>query len=318
MRPTTMIRNGKTYTLRMNSAVLEFTDTERQAILNYKPITLNAQVNDDGLIRLPRSTLLIGDKLYNNVWHPAEELEKSYKTLDHQPLVIDHSDHIEDEIGWMENSQYDPASKKLTAIPVLNTRTAKGLMALNHIQNRLHASKAPETSVGFWAIESTEEIPMLQNARKTTAREWEFDHDAMVYRGAGSPSQGIGIGLSQSNPIVTAETPVIPPVIVTDNRSMGTVVIIINAEWDTAYINSLPDPCFAYIEPGGSKDEEGKTTPRSLRHFPYKDKDGKIDLPHLRNALARASQSPFGDKALPKLKAAAKEAGVGEEAKKSD
>jgi hypothetical protein len=45
-----------------------------------------------------------------------------------------------------------------------------------------------------------------------------------------------------------------------------------------------------YIEPGGKKDSEGKTTPRSLRHLPYKGPDGKIDLPHLRNAIARIPQ----------------------------
>lgn len=85
-------------------------------------------------------------------------------------------------------------------------------------------------------------------------------------------------------------------------------------QWTTAYINDLPDECFAYIEPGGRKDEEGKTVPRSLRHLPYKDKDGKIDLPHLRNALARLPQTdiPLEAKkqALRKLLAAAREAGV--------
>lgn len=60
------------------------------------------------------------------------------------------------------------------------------------------------------------------------------------------------------------------------------------AKWTTAYINTLPDSSFAYIEAGGKKDKEGKTIPRSLRHLPYKDASGKIDLPHLRNAIARA------------------------------
>jgi len=83
------------------------------------------------------------------------------------------------------------------------------------------------------------------------------------------------------------------------------------SKWTTAYINDLPDSSFAYVE-AGDKDEDGKTTPRSKRHFPYKDADGSIDLPHLRNALARAPQSPFGDKAMPKLRAAAKSAGVGD------
>lgn len=64
-----------------------------------------------------------------------------------------------------------------------------------------------------------------------------------------------------------------------------------NAKWTTAYINSLPDSSFLYIEPGGSKDDNGKTKPRGLRHFPYKDDAGKIDMPHLRNALSRIPQS---------------------------
>ena len=63
------------------------------------------------------------------------------------------------------------------------------------------------------------------------------------------------------------------------------------AEWTTAYINDLPDGAFLYIEPGGEKDDEGKTKPRSLRHFPFKDSGGAVDLPHLRNALARIPQS---------------------------
>ena len=62
------------------------------------------------------------------------------------------------------------------------------------------------------------------------------------------------------------------------------------AEWDTAYINDLPDGAFLYISPGG-EEEEGKTKPRSLRHFPFKNAAGNVDLPHLRNAIGRIPQS---------------------------
>ena len=68
--------------------------------------------------------------------------------------------------------------------------------------------------------------------------------------------------------------------------------------------NDLPDSAFAHIEPGGTKDASGKTVPRSLRHFPVH------DAAHVRNALARAPQSPFGAKAMPAIKAAAKKLGV--------
>lgn len=76
------------------------------------------------------------------------------------------------------------------------------------------------------------------------------------------------------------------------------------AAMPTASINDLPDSAFAYIEPGGKKDAQGKTVPRSLRHFPVH------DAAHARNALARAPQSPFGDKAMAKIRAACKKFGI--------
>ena len=69
--------------------------------------------------------------------------------------------------------------------------------------------------------------------------------------------------------------------------------------------NDLPDSAFAYIEPGGEKDSEGKTTPRSLRHFII------TDAAHVRNALARIGQgAEFSKEALPAVKAAAKKFGI--------
>jgi hypothetical protein len=78
----------------------------------------------------------------------------------------------------------------------------------------------------------------------------------------------------------------------------------LKAEMAAAEINDLPDSAFAYIEPGGKKDGGNRTTPRSLRHFPIH------DAAHVRSALSRVSQSPFGDKAMPKIKTAAKKFGI--------
>lgn len=76
------------------------------------------------------------------------------------------------------------------------------------------------------------------------------------------------------------------------------------AQMTSSSINDLPDSAFAYIESGGTKDSEGKTVPRSLRHFPIH------DAAHVRNALSRAPQSPFGKQAMPKIMAAAKKFGI--------
>lgn len=87
---------------------------------------------------------------------------------------------------------------------------------------------------------------------------------------------------------------------VTISGTPGAIADMIHkAAMSTSSINDLPDSAFAYIEPGGSKDDEGKTTPRSLRHFPIQ------DAAHVRDALSRAPQSEFGDKAMPKIRRAA-------------
>ncbi len=63
------------------------------------------------------------------------------------------------------------------------------------------------------------------------------------------------------------------------------------AQWSRAYVNDLPDDAFLYIEPGGTKDEAGKRVPRSLRHFPVRNHKGKLDVPHLEDAIGRIPQS---------------------------
>jgi HK97 family phage prohead protease len=83
------------------------------------------------------------------------------------------------------------------------------------------------------------------------------------------------------------------------------------ATWDAAYINDLPDSAFLYIEDGGEKDSADKTKPRSLRHFPVHDAGGKVDVPHLRNALSRIPQSDLDQGAKDKAMAAAKKLAKG-------
>ena len=71
-------------------------------------------------------------------------------------------------------------------------------------------------------------------------------------------------------------------------------------------ISDLPRSSFAYCERNGG-----------TCHFPIRDRNGKADAAHVRNALARLGQSPFGDKARAKVEAAAKELGIGEPAGKA-
>jgi len=66
-------------------------------------------------------------------------------------------------------------------------------------------------------------------------------------------------------------------------------------EWDTEYINSLPDEAFAVIEPAYKK---GETEDKRCRHLPHhtggvkngSDSEDNIDIDHLRNAWQRRNQ----------------------------
>jgi len=66
-----------------------------------------------------------------------------------------------------------------------------------------------------------------------------------------------------------------------------------NARWTTAYKNSLPDSAFLFVDTAcvHSRDRQGRSHPLNCRHFPYKDRAGKISLSHVRNAIGRAPQS---------------------------
>lgn len=78
-----------------------------------------------------------------------------------------------------------------------------------------------------------------------------------------------------------------------------------NIALTAAQVSDLPDSDFAIILPGGEKDDEGKTTPRTLRKLPIPDAE------HVRNALARLDQTSLTQnekvKAFRKIAKAAKD-----------
>lgn len=72
--------------------------------------------------------------------------------------------------------------------------------------------------------------------------------------------------------------------------------------WSAGYIENLPDSHFLYIERGGKVDSEGRTNPRTLRHFPVKDDKGLYDESKLREALVEAGKSNIPTPILKSLK----------------
>src|SRR5260221_2103039 len=53
---------------------------------------------------------------------------------------------------------------------------------------------------------------------------------------------------------------------------------VVMAQWSAADVDSLPDSSFAFVS-------------GSVRKLPYKDKNGNVDLPHVRDALSRLDQT---------------------------
>lgn len=60
-------------------------------------------------------------------------------------------------------------------------------------------------------------------------------------------------------------------------------------------IDVLPDDCFGLVESGGEKDAEGKTVPRSLRLFPFKGENGKVNANLLMKSLRELMASPISE-----------------------
>ena len=192
----TRIRNGqKQYLLKFKCGLIDFVNDEERKSLALSYETLK-EASENGLLRLPRSTMIVGDGVYNGYWHPDSELAKSYAMFDRQPWNVNHGDDVNSEIGWWEQPQKN--GNKYSAIPILNLNTPEGKNALSHIQNRMLAGKPAELSIGFWCGVKTERVKHGDiDQRLPVCYDIEPDHCSLVTRGACSPAVGAGIGLKQ-------------------------------------------------------------------------------------------------------------------------
>jgi hypothetical protein len=144
---------------------------------------------------LDRSTILVGEGVYNGIFFPSDEIEKSYLSWDRQPINLNHSDAVEDIVGYVSEPQYDKITKRFSVKPVLDKSTSKYDIANGYITSRFNAGSIPEISIGVWCSKD-----LVEEERKDgaifIAKDLEGDHLALVTRGACSPKQGCGIGLS--------------------------------------------------------------------------------------------------------------------------
>jgi HK97 family phage prohead protease len=68
-------------------------------------------------------------------------------------------------------------------------------------------------------------------------------------------------------------------------------VAALKADDGKTHPNALPDSAFLYVQAGGQLDDEGKTVPRTYRHFAYRDAAGDIDAATLRAVLPAIPQA---------------------------
>jgi len=212
----------------------------------------------------------------NNVYYSREALEKSIPIFEgvkvfSYEFANGWNDHLpagraipqgyaQNLVGWIDNIKFETVNE------------SSGLTGNFHITNS-HLREAFKNS---WA------------ENKKDLLEFSIDARANVLMGmAGGRTGKIVTEILEANSVD----------VVTKGAAGGKVLRLVasatisEAMWDTQYINNLSDSSFALILPGGEKDQENKTTPRSLRKLPYKNIDGAVDLPHLRNALARLPQT---------------------------
>jgi len=167
--------------------------------------------------------------------------------------------------------------------------TAKGLQASGWYREfKVDKSSDDPEQVSLWArVEFTDDAKQEIADKKWKYWSLEWDDEYVDDKGEMVPDVILGGGLT-NRPVAKRTMPINFSEAMWEELDDDTKREF--AVWSTAFVNNLPDSAFLYVESGGKKDGDGKTVPRGLRHLPYKGSDGKIDLPHLRNAIARIPQ----------------------------
>lgn len=176
-------------------------------VLNTKAAKKEKRNGRDVLI-VPSATMP-DDIVMNKIKYPADEIKKSYHTLDKSPAPLNHPtvngkfvsakspEGI--NIGWIgawnENVRYEKGKvylDKVIDIEVAN-RSAEGKRVLEAVEK----GKPVHTSTGLVA-----HLKEVKNNKEIEAEAFnlEFDHDAILldFAGAATPEQGVGMFVNSS------------------------------------------------------------------------------------------------------------------------
>lgn len=290
--------------------------------LNYiVPIseTFHEESMDGGFII--RGTAINATTTRNQTTYTADELRKAASSLCDKPILKDHNAIIDNIVGrTTQNIMYNESESKLDFEGQIMDEKCKQMIRDKRIKN---------VSVGAF-VRDVEEIIDEESGESTyLVKGIEFVEISLVAVPA-DPNAGFAMAMAESLKIKKeseeSEESEVEEEQDDDYPLQSEEGLEQEARWTGKYINSLPDAAFAVILPGGEKDDEGKTKPRSLRMLPHHNdsvksasENSSVDLPHLRNALARLDQSKMSDamkgKALAHLEAHARVLKVGKFAK---
>jgi hypothetical protein len=158
--------------------------------------------NGRDVIIVPSATMP-DNIVMNSIMYPAEEIKKSYKTLDRSPAPLDHpmvngkfvsaKDPEGINLGWIgawnENVRYE--NGKVYLDKVIDVQRAGESEGGKRVLEAINKGEPIHTSTGL--VANLE--PVEGKDHKAIARNLEFDHDAILldFQGAATPDQGVGM-----------------------------------------------------------------------------------------------------------------------------
>lgn len=173
-----------------------------RSVVNAKAIR-REKMNGRDVIIVPSATMP-DDIVMNEIFYPAAEIAKSFKSLERTPAPLGHP-----TINGRFVSARDPEGINLSWIGAwnMNVRQEGGRVLLDKVIDVERANESEGGRRVLAAIEkgepvhtSTGALCMLDAANgdvpyKFTARDIEFDHDAILLdqAGAATPEQGVGL-----------------------------------------------------------------------------------------------------------------------------
>ena len=101
-----------------NNSAVNNTKSRELVYVRLKDVKIQQVLREGTSLRI--SGVAISEGVWNNVFYPAEELEKAYQTLEGKPLRIDHSSSLRDIVGKVIRSTWNPQNKWIEFEAIVN------------------------------------------------------------------------------------------------------------------------------------------------------------------------------------------------------